>query len=479
MDTLIQQAAKGNRAAMNQLYESNKARIYLISYSLLRGSNASVDAAKWALISALQAVFRDSIQTEENFTAYAVQQAANYCKKEISKKDSHAFKLPPKKNFHISAVSESTIAPVNNTIEYYFNALPACQRFVLVLRLPGGMRESQISKVIGMNTSAIHSIIDVEPDNLDKIYSSIKAQNKNCALPAKEELNSAFEDALAQISVPNILDEKVYAYIDSVAAPLEASAKNKQKKLFAFIAAAALVCMMILFSVLSGLSQKDSDTDTNANAANISTDDSTENESDSQNSVNETEAAETSSTANGDTTISKGLDTALTYYADIEIEDYGTITVQLDQEAAPVTVENFITLAENGFYDGLTFHRIIEGFMMQGGDPNGNGTGGSGETIVGEFSDNGYANTLSHTRGAISMARSSEYDSASSQFFIVHEDCSDSLDGQYAVFGYVIEGMEIVDTICETAEPTDNNGSIESSAQPVITSITIWTEAAE
>ena len=180
-----------------------------------------------------------------------------------------------------------------------------------------------------------------------------------------------------------------------------------------------------------------------------------------------------------DSTDSDVFDTSLTYYADITIEDYGTITVLLDQEAAPVTVENFVTLADSGFYDGLTFHRIIEGFMMQGGDPNGDGTGGSDETIVGEFTDNGYDNDLSHTRGAISMARSSEYDSASSQFFIVHEDSSSSLDGQYAVFGYVTEGMEIVDAVCETAEPTDSNGSIASDEQPIITSITIRTEATE
>ena len=162
-------------------------------------------------------------------------------------------------------------------------------------------------------------------------------------------------------------------------------------------------------------------------------------------------------------------------YADIEIQDYGTITVQLDQESAPITTENFINLAESGFYDGLTFHRIMEGFMMQGGDPEGTGMGGSDQTIVGELSANGYDNDLSHTRGAISMARSNDYDSASSQFFIVHQD-STFLDGQYAVFGYVTEGIEIVDQICESAEPTDNNGTIPADQQPIITKVTIRAE---
>ena len=162
-------------------------------------------------------------------------------------------------------------------------------------------------------------------------------------------------------------------------------------------------------------------------------------------------------------------------YADITVEGYGTITVAMDAAAAPVTVLNFITLAEEGFYDGLTFHRIIDGFMMQGGDPEGTGLGGSDETILGEFAANGYDNPLSHIRGAISMARSQDYNSASSQFFIVQSD-STYLDGQYAAFGYVTSGMEYVDQICKDAKPTDGNGSIAKEDQPVITSIVIWQE---
>ena len=156
----------------------------------------------------------------------------------------------------------------------------------------------------------------------------------------------------------------------------------------------------------------------------------------------------------------------------IEIENYGSITVQLDGSAAPITVENFVSLAESGFYDGLTFHRIMEGFMMQGGDPLGNGTGGSDKTIKGEFKDNGVDNPLSHTRGAISMARSMIADSASSQFFICHEDAT-FLDGSYAAFGYVTEGMDVVDAVCKDAKPIDNNGTIPAENQPVIKSITI------
>ena len=160
------------------------------------------------------------------------------------------------------------------------------------------------------------------------------------------------------------------------------------------------------------------------------------------------------------------------HHAVIDVKDYGVIKVELNADEAPITVTNFVKLAKDGFYDGLTFHRIINGFMIQGGDPEGNGTGGSDETIKGEFSSNGVENPLKHTRGAISMARSQDYDSASSQFFIMHETNA-SLDGQYAVFGYVYEGMDVVDKIATSVPVTDNNGTVEAQNQPVINSIKI------
>lgn len=161
------------------------------------------------------------------------------------------------------------------------------------------------------------------------------------------------------------------------------------------------------------------------------------------------------------------------HHIEIAVNNYGTIAVELDGNKAPITVANFVGLAKSGFYDGLTFHRVIAGFMIQGGDPNGNGSGGSAKKIKGEFSYNGVKNTLSHKRGAISMARSpSSYDSASSQFFIVHKD-SPHLDGQYAVFGHVTSGIEIVDRICNDTPVQDENGTVKKQDQPVIVSIKV------
>ena len=160
------------------------------------------------------------------------------------------------------------------------------------------------------------------------------------------------------------------------------------------------------------------------------------------------------------------------HHVTIDVQDYGTISLELDADTAPISVTNFINLANEGFYDGLTFHRIISGFMIQGGDPNGNGTGGSDKTIKGEFSANGVENDISHVRGVISMARANDPDSGSSQFFIVHED-STFLDGQYAAFGHVTDGMDVVDAICEAVPVQDKNGTVAAADQPVITAVTV------
>lgn len=167
-----------------------------------------------------------------------------------------------------------------------------------------------------------------------------------------------------------------------------------------------------------------------------------------------------------------------TAWVEITVAGYGTITAELYGHVAPITVTNFLKLAGEGFYDGLTFHRIISGFMIQGGDPKGNGTGGSEETIKGEFSANGVPNSVAHTRGVLSMARAMPYDSASSQFFIMHADAP-HLNGQYAAFGRVVSGMEVVDAICADTPVLDSNGTVAAADQPVIERIVIIDQPAE
>ncbi len=298
----------------------------------------------------------------------------------------------------------------NNRTERTADNLPVFQRFIYVAHIAAGYSPLEIARVLNTTPKNVEKELEAKPANMDIVYA-------------------------ASTEVSKATDTKVKATIDTICAPIQKKAKRKRVSIISM-----LVAVLVVAAIIVGVS------------------------------VGKTEDKEgTESTAETDATLN--YDT--THYADIEIENYGTITVALDGNSAPETVANFVALAEEGFYNGLTFHRIIEGFMMQGGDPEGTDYGGSDTTITGEFTANGVENNLSHYRGAISMARSNDYNSASSQFFIVHEDSRSSLDGLYACFGYVEAGMDVVDAVCADAQPTDSNGTIAAEEQPVITSITI------
>lgn len=232
-----------------------------------------------------------------------------------------------------------------------------------------------------------------------------------------------------------------------------------------------LLAAALAVSVLAGCQQQAAQESTQAAEETVQTEAETETSAAREEETSASQEEETSDAQAG----AEELDLAAAagkHHVRITVKDYGTIDVELDGDTAPISVANFLDLAEEGFYDGLTFHRIISGFMIQGGDPLGTGMGGSDREIKGEFAMNGVENPLSHTRGAISMARSQRPDSASSQFFIVHED-SQYLDGQYACFGYVTEGMEVVDAICEAVPVEDGNGTVAPENQPVIESVAV------
>ncbi len=259
-----------------------------------------------------------------------------------------------------------------------------------------------------------------------------------------------------------------------------AKQREKERQLSKMKTILPILAVIIIVAIIIGVVVANRKNNS-ANEAQSETTASSVQNSSSQEAADSTEAAGTGSTeAEGNIVEFKASSIDGCYdiskddltYAQIKVKDYGTITMALDSTVAPISVENFVSLAKDGFYDGLTFHRIIDGFMIQGGDPQGNGTGGSDKTIKGEFSGNKVENPITHVRGAVSMARSQDPDSASSQFFIVQTD-SNYLDGQYAGFGYVTDGMDIVDQICKDAKPTDQNGSIAAADQPVIETITI------
>ncbi len=453
MATIFDAAAKGNRKAMTTLYEANKQKVYYVSLLLAVNKGEAIEATNFAFKNVWNNINAHNIRTDEEFTHLVVRKAADYIKRKISKKDNKAFRIPAKRNFLVNPDEKKSEKYPLITVEV-LRHLPDLQRFILVLHSVGEYLPEQIASTFKFDMKTVGIALDAEETNVERVLKYIDESEYNYT-SFMEEVKSG-ED---RSELPEEIDKYANTVINSIAGPIEKKKKNFIIKICTGILAAVILIGGIVLIALNG----------NNTTTTSDTDSYVSNSADS--SVITEPVID--------------LDENATYYADIEIENQGTITVKLDQSAAPVTVSNFVNLAQNGFYDGLTFHRIIEDFMMQGGDPNGDGTGGNTDedgnevNIVGEFTNNGYENSLSHTRGAISMARSSENDSASSQFFIVHEDSSSSLDGDYAVFGYVSEGMDIVDAICEAAEPTDDNGTIEASAQPIIKSITIRTVSAE
>lgn len=451
MSTIIEQAAKGQRRAMEALYDSNKQKVYYVAGLLLGNEAEAAEATAFSFKNVWGSMTAHGITTEEEFAHLAIRKAVEYCKKKISRQDPNAFRIPQGRNFLISASQDHPQIP-EGAIRDILNLLPPLQRFILVLRNAGEYLPEQIASTFKFDMKTVGLALEAEQSNVERV-SGRSVMNKQ----TYDLILRAIRDGEKSVDVPDDVDKSIASVIDTIASPLEKKRKKKIARISRIsLAVIAVTALIVLIIFTAGKKATSSD-------------------GDSSSTVDTTSTTDTDSSVVTSPVID--LDEDTTYYADIEIVDYGTVTVKLDQSAAPVTVANFINLSQNGFYDGLTFHRIIEGFMMQGGDPNGDGTGGSDTDIVGEFTDNGYENNLSHTRGAISMARSSgNNDSASSQFFIVQEDSSASLDGQYAVFGYVTEGMDVVDAICEAAEPTDDNGTIEASAQPVITSVAIRTE---
>ena len=452
MPTILQQAASGKRKAMTLLYDTHKQKIYDTACLLLGQHSFAPEATAYAFRNGWACIKAEKLTTDSQFERMLLRKTADYAKRQMLKMDNRAFRLPHNRNFLLP----SDVAPLTeteNVLETVLAALPLMQRFVFVLYAAGGLDLRSIADRCKLDERTTVTVLEAVRTNVNRLT---------------RKLGEAYSyDALVEImgerkgeAIPTVVDTRVADSIHRIADPIEKRLRKRITTISGGVLAAVILISGIVW--LSTIENPYADTNTTSAATNTAT----------------SSTADTYTTTDDNVITSPiiELDDSLTYYADIEIADYGTVTVQLDPDAAPVTVANFVNLAQEGFYDGLTFHRIIDGTMMQGGDPNGDGSGDAGMTIYGEFSANGWENTLSHTRGAISMARANDYNSGSCQFFIVQEDYT-SWDGQYATFGYVTEGMDVVDAVCEASEPTDSNGTIPSEAQPIISSVTIRTEA--
>ncbi len=464
----IQKAAKGSRDAMRALYDAHKSKVLCLCQKLLLDENEADHATTYIYKKAFEELVTGRITSDEEFHSLVIRKAILHCKSKAMKKSNRAFRVPTGSNFAYSydPLKMDLSGPPE---EIVLKNLPAFPRFIYVLHYVVDYSEAEIARAFNTTPKIIANALEAETVNVERIAAAASKKGVSSPKLSIEKFHAKLLKDADGTKVPSSVDATVRMSIDDICEPIQKKEKQKRTGIIAGIAAVLVVVGIVIGVTAGGGENSDVDLDNADLDATVST----------GVDENEDNASETDETQE-DGDVASDTEIKATHYADIEIENYGTITVALDGNTAPETVANFVSLAQGGFYDGLTFHRIMNGFMMQGGDPNGDGTGGNTDedgneiNITGEFSANGFDNPLSHTAGAISMARADDYNSASSQFFIVHtSDYISSLDGLYACFGYVTEGMDIVDAICKAADPNAENGMIAAEDQPVITSITI------
>ncbi len=455
MSDIISKAMHGSEAAMHELYEMNKAMVTHVCSVLLCNDSATDSVVTKVFKIAFEQTVQGVYSSEKGFCDGVIQKSVNLCKSQIKKKNSKAFNMPMNKNFLAYIYDPNKMDFGGDIHKIVLKNLPALHRFIYILYTLCSYSKYEIGKLFRMNEAAVEIALDSISGNINKITALSETKMNMQISMYEESLHEWLLSSVESVNVAKSVNNSIVTVINKICTPVrEKVRKQRMKNIYFFIA--ILLSIALIIGIVAAVSNNEDNSDDaeSTNAGNASDD--------------------------GTDDITYTSEYTATHYADIVIEGYGTITVALDENKAPKTVSNFVNLANEGFYDGLTFHRIIEGFVMQGGDPDGNGRGGNKDedgnkiNIVGEFTSNGSDNNLSHTRGAISMARGDDYDSASSQFFIVHtDDYTGQLDGSYAVFGYVTEGLDIVDAICEAIYTVDEDEVIAADEQPVITSITI------
>ena len=251
MESIIQKAARGNRTALTQLYETNKQAVFALSHGLIRNSTLASSTVGWAITSAFQAIGTGEVQSKEAFAAFALKQAAGYCKKEAIKLDAGAFRIPPQKDFYIPAVDDNRIGKYAGPLENYLNILPTLHRFVFVLRYAGNLSVSGISDSVGLEPAIIEHIMEAEPENLSRIYRAVRASGGQCTPPTAQMLSLAFRERASAEQIPESAEKQILDYIDSVSID-----RKNGKKLAVWIGSAAVVCGLTLFLFVSASGQQ-------------------------------------------------------------------------------------------------------------------------------------------------------------------------------------------------------------------------------
>ena len=454
---LLKLASKGDKKALQQLYHQYAKTSYYLCCYFLKSEQAAAEATVTVFSQVFAATVGQPVLNEQLFKALVLGKTVEVTKANIQKNAPTAFRDAEK-----SAVDGSYQAVKNAadpTAEEKQNLIKALrslqnrQCYTLTMLTCFGLQKHQLAQYMKLDSDKIDASLARAKESFRKTL-QLPENSRRELEDQLRAVKAAMQEQTAAATVPPQVEKSVLAEAQKIAKFVTA----KFLKHLAVAAAGVIVAAGLIFGGIALF--KNSNNAANADITS-NADISSSGESQNTQSVNATNQSSTTEP-----------EFKATKHAQIEIKNYGTISLELYGEEAPITVNNFVKLANGGFYNGLTFHRIISGFMIQGGDPNGDGTGGSTENIKGEFSQNGVQNRILHTRGTISMARSSENDSASSQFFIMQQDAT-HLDGAYAAFGRVTSGLEIVDKICENTPVTDSNGTVTAENQPVITSIKI------
>ncbi len=422
MSIFTKQAAKGSKAARVRLYDQNHKMVYFLCLRFLKNAAEAETATRQ--------IFADlwnSLEGVADAREQLIFSTAQYCKQQLLAQDEKAFEPVAETPVKMPA-AKSDADREEMYLNYLLSKLDNLHRFVFILKSVAGLKNTEVGELFEIDSIVVNKLMNEAEDLARQTVSSMKSR-KDCPIQHYEHVVQLLQHQILHIEVPTALTAQIMRDIEETATPT-----SKIKWIGMITAFVILLAITVYPAVKHTLSH-----------------------------MGKTYAV-----------IEVDLSPIELALPD-DLSPTGSIVVELDASIAPKTVANFIELAENGFYDGLTFHRVIYDFMIQGGDPAGNGTGGSDTSIEGEFFVNGFPNPLSHTRGVISMARrGDDYNSATSQFFIMHTSTySSSLDGQYAAFGWVVSGMDYVDAIAAFTYTSDANGTVPAEYQPKINKITI------
>ncbi len=410
MSDIIKNAIDGQKKAFAYLYSSTKDKLFYIADTLLENKSNINDVIANAYKSAFTSMSDEKVQTEKDFDSLVLRLLGAEIRN-VSEKSGGSFKVPTDRNFMNTSKIEVSDDD-NETADKVFSELSPLQKFVFIFSSLGSLGKKDMAFATGLDIKTTDVLIDAVKGNIKRI----SLENFDF-----DKMSSVFAARKTE-AFPEECDKKVLEIIDELS---KADEVSRKKRLKIVISIAVAACLLIIGLGIQCAFK-----------------------------------------------YSPEFNPEGVYRARIVVEGYGTITVEMDAANAPITVENFFNLVRSDFYDGLTFHRIQSEYLIHGGSPDGTNWGASANNIYGEFSENGFENGLSHTRGVISMARSDHYDSGSCQFFILKTDITE-LDGKFAAFGTVVRGMDVVDKMCEEAVPIDSNGVIPQQRQPVIKKITI------